>query len=679
MNFRRTKFPRFKDCNSEEWGHWEQRLVFRHVNKLLDGFRIEPGNKILDSRGPFLQMWNRIFLISCVFALALDPLFFYIPVIDVNKCLDSDNRMKIIASLLRTVIDVFYILHIILQFRTGFIAPSSRVLGTAELIDDPSRISRRYLLSYFFLDILAILPIPQVMVFVIIPTLHGPAALMTKESLKFIIGGQYVPRVVRIYPLYKEVTRTFGILHETAWAGAAFNLLFFLFASHIYGTFWYLFSIDRKVRCWHDECQRQGCDFSYLYCNPAQKQIYTFLDTSCPLIKPDEIKNSTEFNFGIYIDALRSGVVESKDFPKKLFYCSWWGFRNLSSLGQNLITSTFEGEIIFAFSIAIAGLVLYSLLIGNVQKNLLSTKVRRAEEMTTKRQAAEQDAEQWMLRRMLPEALKDRIRRYEQYKWQETRGVEEESLIRKLPKDLRRDIKHFLCLHLLMRVPMFEKMDEQLLDAMCYRLKSVLYTKSLIVHEGDPVNEMLFIIRGKLVTTTNGGRTGFLVYLKVGDFCGEELLTWALDPNSSSNLPTSTRTVEAITEVEAFAVTAHDLKFVASQFRHLHGKHLQQHTFRFYSQHWRTWAACFIQAAWQRHCKRKQDKALRDAEDWLHDALAKDGSASPSLAATLYASRFADKGLRNLRKSGGPEMPQRLPLLMPQKPAEPDFTAYGSN
>lgn len=83
---------------------------------------------------------------------------------------------------------------------------------------------------------------------------------------------------------------------------------------------------------------------------------------------------------------------------------------------------------------------------------------------------------------------------------------------------------------------MFEKMDEQLLDALCDRLKPVLYTEdSYIVREGDPVDEMLFVMRGKLLTvTTNGGRTGFFNsdYLKAGDFCGEELLTWALDRSS---------------------------------------------------------------------------------------------------------------------------------------------------
>ena len=125
---------------------------------------------------------------------------------------------------------------------------------------------------------------------------------------------------------------------------------------------------------------------------------------------------------------------------------------------------------------------------------------------------------------------------------------------------------------------MFQKMDEQTLDAICDHLKPALYTKhSCIVREGDPVDEMLFIMRGNLKSvTTNGGRTGFfnVAVLKAGDFCGESLLTWALDPHSS-NLPISTRTVQAITEVEAFALGAEDLKIVASQFQRLHHKDIQ--------------------------------------------------------------------------------------------------------
>lgn len=132
-------------------------------------------------------------------------------------------------------------------------------------------------------------------------------------------------------------------------------------------------------------------------------------------------------------------------------------------------------------------------------------------------------------------------------------------------------------------------MDDQLLDAICERLVSSLNTKdSYIVREGDPVREMLFIIRGQVESsTTDGGRSGFFnsITLKPGDFCGEELLTWALMSTSSLNLPTSTRTVKTLTEVEAFALRAEDLKFVSSQFKRLHSKRLQ-HAFRYKNDSW---------------------------------------------------------------------------------------------
>ncbi|KAG0473292.1 hypothetical protein HPP92_015149 [Vanilla planifolia] len=215
------------------------------------------------------------------------------------------------------------------------------------------------------------------------------------------------------------------------------------------------------------------------------------------------------------------------------------------------------------------------------------------------------DTERWMQHRQLPPELQTCIRRYDDYKWAATQGVDEQALLSAFPLGLRRDIKRHLCLDLVRRVPLFDQMDERMLEAICERLRPVLYTRgTYLIRELDPVEEMSFIIRGHLDScTTGGGRTGFLntCRLDPGDFCGEELLSWALESRSSAaNLPSSTRTVRAVTEVEAFALGIHDLHFVAAQFRMLHSKRLRQ-KFRFHSHQWRTWAACFIQAAWRRH------------------------------------------------------------------------------
>lgn len=62
------------------------------------------------------------------------------------------------------------------------------------------------------------------------------------------------------------------------------------------------------------------------------------------------------------------------------------------------------------------------------------------------------DTEEWMRHRQLPEDLQDRVRRFVQYKWVATRGVEEEEILRSLPLDLRRQIQRHLCLALVRRV-----------------------------------------------------------------------------------------------------------------------------------------------------------------------------------------------------------------------------------
>lgn len=208
-------------------------------------------------------------------------------------------------------------------------------------------------------------------------------------------------------------------------------------------------------------------------------------------------------------------------------------------------------------------------------------------------------------------------------------------------------------------------MDETILDAICERLKPVLGTKGMfLVREGDPVNQMFFIIRGHLDSyTTDGGRDGFFNSCRIGpsDFCGEELLTWALDPRPNV-LPSSTRTVKAMTEVEAFTLIAEDLTFVASQFRRLHSKQLR-HKFRLHSHQWRTWAACFIQAAWRRH------KKLKEA------AKSKAGDPGQLSAAASFWEQYAECLIANtrnesLRQAAGSTSEFVNSL---QKPEEPDF------
>lgn len=97
-------------------------------------------------------------------------------------------------------------------------------------------------------------------------------------------------------------------------------------------------------------------------------------------------------------------------------------------------------------------------------------------------QIRNRDLEWWMRRRQLPTKLRLRVRQQERHRWAATRGIDEEALVGDLPEGLRRDIKRHLCIDLLKKVPLFEQLDELILNNICDRLKPVLFSK------GEPVS-----------------------------------------------------------------------------------------------------------------------------------------------------------------------------------------------
>lgn len=122
--------------------------------------------RILDPGSEIVLKWNKVFIVSCLVALFVDPLYFYLPSIGGVKdswCVKSDVSLRIVVTFLRTIADLFYLLHVVIKFRTAYVAPSSRVFGRGELVRNPKKIAGRYIRSDFFIDLIATLPLPQVL------------------------------------------------------------------------------------------------------------------------------------------------------------------------------------------------------------------------------------------------------------------------------------------------------------------------------------------------------------------------------------------------------------------------------------------------------------------------------------------------------------------------------------
>lgn len=596
-----------KDPIQDEDPKGEGSCFFRPRVVFPEDFdRVKRQPLILDPQSLFVGRWNRIFLAVSLFSLFVDPFFLFSTNSNTTElCVESgEASLDVVFTVLRSLTDVLYAVNTCIKFRTAYVAASSRVLGRGELVIDPWDIALRYLGRDFWVDALAVLPIPQVIIWGVIPRVKD---LSIKVCLRFLIILPYLLRVALVFPLSSALSRVAGAIPKTAWTGAAYNMMLYYLVSHVVAASWYLLSLQREMTCWSYECdQETSCDNSFFDCGTigeSNRGAWLSITNVTNICNP----YNNFFNFGIYQIALQVGA-PSSTLARKYFYSFWFGLQTLSSIGNNLWTSANIIENVYTNLLAITGLILFALLLGNVQMYLDSTLLRLEEW-----RAAKADTEHWMQHRKLPPYLRLWVRKYDQYKWVATRGVDEEALLKDLPWNLRREINRHLCFGLLRKLPLFDEMDDQMLDAVCERLKPALCIKGAFVFRaGDAINKMLFIVRGNLGSyTTSNGQVGLFNWTSIGpgSFCGEELLTWALDPNPAPSLPLSTHMVKAHSDVEAFCLMPEDMKYLAKQFKQLHSKKLV-HKFQFYSHHWRTWAAYYIQMAWRRYKKRKRINAM---------------------------------------------------------------------
>ncbi|CAK8532268.1 unnamed protein product [Lathyrus sativus] len=540
---------------------------------------------VMNPHTKVVQQWNKFLAIFCLIAIFVDPLFFFTIYVDKNKIsIDIDWKMAKILVLLRSITDVVYFLNILLQFRLAYVSPESTVVGAGDLVDRPNEIAINYFKRYFSFDLFIVLPLPQIIILYVLPNDLGySGANYAKNLLRLTILVQYIPRLFRFLPLLIGQSPT-GFIFESAWANFILNLLIFMLSGHVVGSCWYLFGLQRVNQCLRD------------------KRTSDCLDSS-----------SGAFSYGIYANAVP--LTKEIRVINKYVYALFWGFQQISTLASNQVPSYFVWEVLFTMSIIGLGLLLFALLIGNIQNFLQALGRRRLE-----KQLRGRDVEQWMSHRRLSEELKKRVREAERYNWAATRGVSEKMVLENLPEDLVIEIRRHL-FKFVKKVRIFSHLDEEepILDAIRERLIQTPYIKeSKILRRGGLVQKMVFIVRGKLESV---GEDGIPVSLSEGDACGEELLRCYLEQSSESKEGkkvklqgrglTSDRTVKCLTNVEAFSLHAKDIEEVTTLFARFLRSPRVQGVIRYESRYWRSLAANTIQLAWRYRKKRLSSSHTR--------------------------------------------------------------------
>ncbi|KAM2516684.1 hypothetical protein PS1_031653 [Malus domestica] len=273
-------------------------------------------------------------------------------------------------------------------------------------------------------------------------------------------------------------------------------------------------------------------------------------------------------------------MLRSSDFPQKFLHCFWWGLRNLSSFGQNLQTSTYAWEDLFAIFISIIGMLLFLIYLNGIMQTymLLSTERSKEQRKLMKMERKRGPAiASWLHNNDIPLNMNKMIMSCALRELDANKDVNVENILSVgLPLECLKLIKRHLCLATLKKVPVLQAMDDEVLRKVCDGyLKPMIYNENKYINrEMEPIEKMLFITQGtvRIYNTSNIGGSGFsrTSCLVRGDFHGEELLNWALYnvnvASSSDDLPISTRIVKCSTKVEGFTLMANDLRSLVSEF-----------------------------------------------------------------------------------------------------------------
>ncbi|RWV88441.1 hypothetical protein GW17_00049467, partial [Ensete ventricosum] len=543
------------------------RACDSHRGRWLFGWALDPCTK-------WVREWNRIYLLACALGLMVDPLFFYtLSVSGALKCVFVDGWFAVTVTALRCMIDGMHVWNIWLQLKMAYGAKRSEGEEEGEK-GGGGNFMPIYVKSKrgFFLDLFVVLPVMQIVTWVGAPALLRRGATTTGMTV-FLITFlfEYLPKIYHSVCVLRRMQNFSGYVFGTIWWGIALNLMAYFVASHAVGACWYLLGIQRAEKCLRVQCSLvKGCGPKTMACmDPIYYGAATRIrdETRLDWAKNLEAKatcldSSDHFQYGAYKWTV--SLVTNTNRLEKILLPIFWGLMTLRSVSSFLLRalstcclkeesssssssssfSTFGNlesttewlEIVFNIIIITSGLILVTMLIGNIKVFLHAT--------TSKKQAMHlriRSVEWWMKRRNLSQGIRQRVRQYERQRWAATRGVDESEMIQNFPEGLRRDIKYHLCLDLVRQ----------------------------IAREGDPVRRMLFIVRGHL-QSSQALRDGIrsCCMLGPGNFSGDELLSWCLRRPFVERLPPSSSTLVTLEATEAFGLEAADVKYVTQHFRY---------------------------------------------------------------------------------------------------------------
>jgi Ion transport protein/Cyclic nucleotide-binding domain len=205
------------------------------------------------------------------------------------------------------------------------------------------------------------------------------------------------------------------------------------------------------------------------------------------------------------------------NFPDLYLHSLYWTVTTLATVGYGDITPKTSLEIALAIAMMITGAILLAFAVGNVVSILSQLDGGRLEHRN--RQSA---ITRYLQLNGVERDTIDRIRRFNDYQWARTRGINPRQILAELPAELRSEVTIRILHDSVIKVPLFQEASSCLKKRLLAELIPVTFPPSTVVLEDEAMGEqILFITSGNVAINTNEPLPAEVLRYGPGDYVGD--------------------------------------------------------------------------------------------------------------------------------------------------------------
>ncbi|EKX31273.1 hypothetical protein GUITHDRAFT_83268, partial [Guillardia theta CCMP2712] len=411
--------------------------------------------------------WDIVTMTLLIYTLFEIPLHLAFLTDDSNCALNALDSCNL-------AVDLIFCTDMFVSFNTAYlIAPK----GEEELVDDHGMIAKRYVQSWFLVDLLSSIPFDRLLC-LILDGQQNLSFVRTLKTVRFIKLARLL-RFMRVLKKWEGLSASPSLSNFLR----LFKLIIgLLMCAHIMGCFWKITIEVADCGRWEnpDEAELQGYPVSY-GCQCAYSS-HAELEAIGLICLP--VNWMYKYDRELYLD----GSVASQYLVSVYFTII-----GLATVGFGDITPANDYERLFSTLLTLFGAVIFAFVIGSIgeiaqQGNQMDAELRNSLHALS----------DFMQYKNVPLWLQKRVKRHLSYSSARSPQIYTHDLLHMLPRHLRNSIMQHMYENSAWMIPFFNNMDPELRTHMFMLLRPVLLLEAeYLYHALDVGEEMYFVIEGE--------------------------------------------------------------------------------------------------------------------------------------------------------------------------------------